>query len=278
MTIPAETVALMHAEYSTGVSLCEVARRHGKDRKSLREIFTRRGLPVRTTRVFKHRYANGQIMPAKPLTERQIDALIVKATKLRVPDALAREWRKWPLEKRGSFIARLRTRLRSPRDRPSAPFSANVTPFDYATPAARAIVAAANAGKNSRKAGIKIDACSQGVIYKGRLWFWGHKIGYQLGLWTPGLGRPALHHVIWEEAHGRAVPAGHCVIHRDGNPNNLAPENLALISRDENCRRNHVAGLLRKSRERTRLLLALSRKKKGTHHDTARSILKTRNV
>jgi len=278
MTIPADIVAAMHAEYSAGASLCEVARRHGKDRKNLSQIFARRGLPVRPCRIIRQHYQNGQFIPAKPITPRQIDALIANAKKLRVPPALKREWRKWPLEKRGAFIARLRARLRSPHDRPDKPFSANVTPFDYATSEARAISAATNTWKNSRTAGSKIKIHSQGVIHKNKLWFWTRKTGYLEGPWTATRTRQLLHHHIWEETHARPVPPGHCVVHLDGNPNNLAPENLALITRDENLRRNHAAALARKSRERTALLLKLSRKKKGHANETKRTILKIRHL
>lgn len=38
------------------------------------------------------------------------------------------------------------------------------------------------------------------------------------------------HVVIWRQAHGQP-PKGHCVVFRDGNPNNCTLQNLELISR-----------------------------------------------
>ena len=43
----------------------------------------------------------------------------------------------------------------------------------------------------------------------------------------------AKHHLVWEAAHG-PVPEGHVVIFKDGNKNNFALDNLALISMVEN--------------------------------------------
>lgn len=278
MSISADLISRMYADYSAGASLNEVARRFGRSRQSVRDAFVRRNYPIRQVCVFKHRLPNGRIAPYVSLTAEQIEALIKKSTRLRVPAELKFEWRRWPMERRGEFIARLRAHLASPHDRPSSPFSDNVTPFDYTAPEARAIVAAMNAGTNSRDARIKLDICSQGVIYKGRLWFWSHKIGYQNGPWTSEGGRQALHRVIWEETNGRPVPPAHCVVFLDGNVNNFAPENLGLLSRNENARRNQAGALLRKSRERTALLLKLSRKQKGESHENAHTFRKIREL
>ena len=43
--------------------------------------------------------------------------------------------------------------------------------------------------------------------------------------------------MIYEEAHGR-IPEKFTVIHKDGNKNNLLPENLALRSMAECARQN----------------------------------------
>ena len=142
-------------------------------------------------------------------------------------------------------------------------------PFDYASPAAHKICAAMNEGRDSRSAAVKIDICSQGVIYQGKLWFWAHKVGYECGPWTPEGGRPSLHRRLWEEANGRKLPASSCIIHLDGNRNNLAPENLGLISRNENCRRNQAAALAKKSRALTALLLNRSQ---TNDHDHTRTL------
>lgn len=172
-----------------------------------------------------------------------------------IPAELRWEFRTWPMEKRAWFINTLRARLNSPKDRPTTPFSSNVTPFDYTTPAAREIAVRINAGRDSRHAICKIDLASQGVIYNGELFFWAAKTGYQRrGHWKRGEGRPLLHRIIWRE-HNGPIPAKHIVCFRDGNRNNFDPENLGLMSMNENARRNQAAALLKKSRQITALLL-----------------------
>lgn len=49
----------------------------------------------------------------------------------------------------------------------------------------------------------------------------------------------AVHAVVWEAAHG-PIPAGHFVCFRDGNRENITLENLELISRADNLRRNSI--------------------------------------
>ena len=49
----------------------------------------------------------------------------------------------------------------------------------------------------------------------------------------------SLHVMLWEEHHG-PVPAGHNVMFRDGDKVNITIENLALISRADNMRRNTI--------------------------------------
>ena len=46
------------------------------------------------------------------------------------------------------------------------------------------------------------------------------------------------HRVIWEEAHG-PIPRGHNVQFRDGNPQNLSLDNLYLISRSEQMKKEN---------------------------------------
>jgi hypothetical protein len=114
-----ELVAEMYAEYQAGISMAALAQRYGKHRKSLCQVFARRGLALRPCKKLnEHRSPTGQFEPAKPLTERQITALIAEAPKLAVPVALKLQWRKWSLERRGQFIARLRAKLKNPKDRP----------------------------------------------------------------------------------------------------------------------------------------------------------------
>jgi hypothetical protein len=178
------------------------------------------------------------------------------------------------MEKRAWFIRTLRARLKLPMEQPTGPFSSGVVPFDYATPEAREIKDKLNAGLNSQEAICKIDLCTQGVIYKGDLWFWCPKTGYnKRGSWTPENGRPILHRVIWEKANGRKVPAHHVVRFIDGNDNNLAPENLTLAHRNDLCRESQAKALLRKSRERTALLLlrAQGKEKHGLIEELSRA-------
>lgn len=49
----------------------------------------------------------------------------------------------------------------------------------------------------------------------------------------------AVHRMIWEE-HNGPIPDGHIVIFRDKDPKNLVIENLEMISREENARRNTI--------------------------------------
>ncbi|MCQ4165103.1 HNH endonuclease signature motif containing protein [Tahibacter harae] len=49
----------------------------------------------------------------------------------------------------------------------------------------------------------------------------------------------AVHAINWEAANG-PIPKGYLVVFRDGNRDNVALENLELISRSENLRRNSL--------------------------------------
>jgi len=48
-----------------------------------------------------------------------------------------------------------------------------------------------------------------------------------------------VHNLLWEEAHGKK-PAGHIVVFKNGNKQDLGLDNLELISRAENMRRNTI--------------------------------------
>lgn len=48
-----------------------------------------------------------------------------------------------------------------------------------------------------------------------------------------------VHVLVWEEANG-PVPAGHILVFKDKNKDNLALDNLELITRAENARRNTI--------------------------------------
>jgi len=59
---------------------------------------------------------------------------------------------------------------------------------------------------------------------------------------APGMSRKNwkfVHVILWEEHHG-PIPAGHAVIFKDGNRENITIENLDLISRDDLMRRNTI--------------------------------------
>ena len=49
----------------------------------------------------------------------------------------------------------------------------------------------------------------------------------------------AVHTILWEE-HNGPVPAGHLVVFRDRNRNNMQLDNLELITRAQNCQRNTI--------------------------------------
>jgi hypothetical protein len=68
-----------------------------------------------------------------------------------------------------------------------------------------------------------------------------------------------VHHLIWREA-GNDIPPGHILIFRDGNKANFALENLELITRKENMRRNSVHNLPKELAELCQLKGALQRK------------------
>ena len=48
-----------------------------------------------------------------------------------------------------------------------------------------------------------------------------------------------VHTLLWQEQNG-PVPAGHCLCFKDGNKQNIARENLELITRAERMRRNTI--------------------------------------
>jgi transposase-like protein len=253
-----EKVRAMYADYRDGkMMFVEVARKHGVGNPaSVRQAFKARGWKLYARR------NRGQFRKERRHTDEEVLEIIGGMKDLVVPPALKNEWRDWDIGKRGWFIAQARARLRSPHDRPDLPFSTNVIPFDYTTPEARAIVEARTAGKPSRDWDIEIKIKSQGVIWDGRLWFWSRKAGYTEGVrWTPERGRPLLHHVIWERTHGRSVPADGVIRFADGNPNNLSPENLILMDRNDVARENQAAALRERSRKRTEALLSLVKKK-----------------
>lgn len=49
-----------------------------------------------------------------------------------------------------------------------------------------------------------------------------------------------VHHLIWEEHHGKPVPAGHVLRFKDGDRRNFDFQNFELITLAENMRRNTI--------------------------------------
>jgi hypothetical protein len=264
-------VADMFAAYSTGISIAEVGRRFGgRSNTAVRNLFQARGYPFRAAWRSHSPHAPNRCFVAKAiLTDAEVDAVLEQATRFAIPDALKFTWRKWTLEQRGTFLARLRARLgccRAQVNRPTGPYSANVEFFDYASPRAHAIAAALNVGRDSRTKVAQIRLTSEGVIFEDALWFWTYQAGYAHGPVRAGALK-LLHHHIWSRANGgRAVPSTHILRFIDGNENNLVLENLRLVTRDEVLRENQARGLAAKSRQITTALL--ERSQDPTAHET----------
>jgi len=283
--LPAELVWSMWYDYNLPMSLSAVERKYGRTRGAVREIFVKRGLKVRQHyKPPAYDPLTGRILKLPPATPEQITAMIDGLNKIKVPDALKREWRQWSWEKRGKFLARLRKKFRTEHDRPETPFSSNVQPWDYTTPLAHEIERRENAGiSGTRITRVKIKVTSYGVIWRDGLYFWTGKgdwgYGYQSGTSGPyqrrsagGNGRAQLHHLIWEDHNKRKVPAHYTVVHIDGNKNNLLPENLTLKHREVCLRENQAKSLQKKARAMTALLLR-KHQSKGPHENT--DIVKT---
>lgn len=61
------------------------------------------------------------------------------------------------------------------------------------------------------------------------------RISFELG----SRGWRGLHLILWEDAHGR-IPRGYCLAFKDRDQLNVCLENIELISRGENMRRNTI--------------------------------------
>lgn len=267
--------AAMHALYLETRSLGAVARQFESDKGTVRYVLERNGYPVRAFKEIA-RQANGSPMRYVPKTDAEIDAAIAACTRIKVPTELKFEWRRWSLDRRSWFIRRLRAKLQPAKGAPSTPYSTNVEPFDYTSPRAHEIAARMNAGKSSREHACDIRISSQGVIYQEKLYFWAQKPGFEFGAyyagpWIQGVGRPALHQVIWQQ-HNRKLRRGEVVRQADGNRNNFDPANLVLLSRNELARENQAIGLNRKSRAITALLLNRSQNKNTHDQDLVQTL------
>lgn len=68
------------------------------------------------------------------------------------------------------------------------------------------------------------------------------------------------HVVMWEHWKRRPLPKGHCLRFRDGDKFNVDPENLELLTRAENMRRNSIYNLPPELVHTIKVLGALKRK------------------
>lgn len=244
-----EEVAAMWAFYCAPNSLSATARQFKIHRKSLNQVFARRGLELRPPPHRRPLLGYGVKIP--PATPAEIRAAIAKLKHVNVPPELKREWRNQTMAWRMKLLRQIRAQLQPNNARPAGPFSANVTPWTYGTPAAMELAAKMNAGRNSQTKVVSIRASSEGLIWDGRLWFWtarasdGDSTGYLSGAHSRGRRLP-LHHAIWQRRHRREVPAKHTVIFLDGNKNNFEPENFGLRSMADCARMNSIVTRLKK--------------------------------
>lgn len=240
----------MYSDYQAGMSLAAVSRKYSRSRRGMSEIFACRRLKLRPP---PKAPPQGRFKPGRRLAEKEIAAIVARQTSIRIPEEIRYEWRLWPMSRRRAFIAAVRKHINHPDDRPKTPFSKNVIPWEYGSPE---VMRVAYDGPR-QSAGVKIKLTSQGVIWRGKIYFWSQpNTGYiSAGPWTPEFGRPQLHHLIWAEANGRPVPPAHQVLFRDRNMNNLDPKNLFIRSKADCARINQAAGKTRNSRRMVETLL-----------------------
>lgn len=266
--IPMDLISAMHAEYLAGATFAELERKHKRSKSTVRDLFVSRGLYVRppAPNAWRKHRADGSWERKDPATDEEITAAIKAATKLVIPESLKLDWRHWDLARRGEFIRRLKAHLNHPRSTPSGPYSSNVQPFDYTSPAAWAMLTAANSGRGSRSWALKMDIGSEGVIYEGRLWFWNQKMNGYMSRNHPDGGTYwlALHRHIYTTKVG-PIPTDMTVRFRDRNQNNFLPSNLYLCPKQEVCRENQHRALNRKSAERAAAILNLHNQPRKSH-------------
>lgn len=78
-----------------------------------------------------------------------------------------------------------------------------------------------------------------------------------------------VHILLWREHHGE-IPAGHIVVFRDRNKHNIDIDNLELISRAENCRRNSIHRYPPELKAGMRTLARLKRAIQEKEHEESR--------
>lgn len=258
-------VRRIHAEHLSGSNLRALELKFGYRHANIKRAFERLGLEVRMDPTLGHfprtmrRHTDDEILAMARNTKRVI-----------IPHALRTEWREWPLEKRWWLIEQLVAIHGWAFEMPTGPYSDNVVPFHYGTPAAHETAAALNQGRSSQQWQCHLKICSRGVIYGGQLWSYVPDNGYVHGTFRIGQGRQRLHRELYLAHHGE-IPADCVVRFRDGNENNLDPANLYLATRNELGRENQARHLEKLSRAKMAALLNHSQnKKKGTHDQITR--------
>lgn len=82
------------------------------------------------------------------------------------------------------------------------------------------------------------------------------------GYWWRKIAEPnkwrQIHRIVWEETHGQPIPEGHVVIFLDMDRNNLAPDNLRLISRREHRTLNQQ-GLRTRNKDLTEVGISVTK-------------------
>ncbi|MBK8037723.1 MAG: HNH endonuclease [Verrucomicrobiaceae bacterium] len=242
-------VRKMHREHLGGLYLRDLQRKHGYMDGNIKNAFVRLGLEVKLCPTLGHyertlhRHSREEIL-----------ALVEQTRRIVVPPALRTEWREWTMEKRWWLIQALIKKHGMPYELPKGPYSANVVPFHYGTPAAHETAAKVNAGLNSRQWLCHLKIMSRGVIYDGHLWSYVPDNGYVRGQFKKGEGRKVLHREIYKAHHGE-IPAGCVVRFIDGNENNLDPANLRLATRNDLARENQAKHFTSISRRKLQALL-----------------------
>lgn len=270
LRVSEEVIREMHADHLAGVSFCAIGRKHGRAASTVRELLATRGLELRESRQCdrnRQRRKNGTYLAKPKLSKAAIDRMIAEATSFRIPDELKNTWRSWPLWKQSVYIDRVRAKLGNPGGMAKGPFSANVKRWSFGDYEAHRIADMTNEGRDSRHARTNIKPASQGVIYKGELWFWRPQVGFVKG---KAGDRKALHRAIFEEFHG-PIPAKHVVSFADGNCNNHDPTNLIARPKAEIGPENKARYLDRRARKA--LGAVLNRHKKKDTNDLTSQLL-----
>lgn len=165
--------------------------------------------------------------------------ILARHGKLTVPRELMHWWNKhWSLDRRMEIAARLKAAMQAVgwEGMPQSACSGNVEPFGYGSARAHAIANAAG--------GTKLHVGSEGMIWKGRLWYWSagerhYRTRNAAEHYACGKGViEILSRVIYEDHHGVKLSREDVIRLKDGNPNNLDPANMERTSMREMGPRN----------------------------------------